>query len=62
VEANAAFAGILFEIGGDVAQTDGHDRAPWQWLRGAHYAQESIEIKRINNDLSITKTYNQEPS
>ncbi|MCY1451313.1 hypothetical protein D9M68_845690 [compost metagenome] len=33
MEADAAFAGVLFEVGGDVAEADTHGAAPVSWCR-----------------------------
>ncbi|MNT69811.1 hypothetical protein D3C72_2081530 [compost metagenome] len=54
MKANLAGAGILFEVGGDVAESEAHGAAPWLGSLWVHCACDGIKTKRINTDLFIT--------
>ncbi|MCY1176071.1 hypothetical protein D9M73_163320 [compost metagenome] len=54
VEADLAFAGFLFEVGGDVAESEAHGAAPWLGSLWGYCACTGIKTKRINIDLFIT--------
>ncbi|MCY1440467.1 hypothetical protein D9M71_567450 [compost metagenome] len=61
MKADLAFAGFLFEVGGDVAESEAHGAAPWLGSLWDYCACTGIKTKRINIDLFITfKPINQQ--